>query len=344
MVARCEPPEPRKAGLLPPSFRPRSVSFMPASATCTHSPNLPVQRVSQVRPEEILAWIKAWRGEPIEVWCAVDDRPLLSERGGHGLEGHFVQVEEQHGITPRAVERLLSVLQTEPDDPEVVGALGGGGGRQMPDESRLSPDSVLSSLHPLPPSKPPTLLPPSLAPEPQLQPGRRSLVASPGHRAIPARAAMESKMESPPRLEPRLGTGAAEVQRMAEARGDLALLPRTGGVPSRLQRPASSVASHSAAHPAAMHAPHLGQTRQPFAPPARPRSLPPRQQRPTYMLAGARPMELFLQPPLREAPRTEPPKRSTEAHSMFAVPRTAGGQRTRPPRTAGGHMSFTRPR
>ena len=160
---------------------------MPASARCTHAPNLPVPRVSQVRPEEILAWIKAWRGEPIEVWCAVDDRPLLSERGGHGLEGHFVQVDEQHGITPRAVERLLAVLQTEPDDPEVVGALGGGGGRQMPDESRLSPDSVLSYLHPLPPSKPPTLLPSSLAPEPQLQPGRRSLVASPGHRAIPAR-------------------------------------------------------------------------------------------------------------------------------------------------------------
>ena len=321
------------SALLPPSFR---VPFMPASARCTQAPNLPVPRVSQVRPEEILSWIKAWRGEPIEVWCAVDDRPLLSERGGHGLEGHFVQVDEQHGITPRAVERLLAVLQTEPDDPEVVGALGGGGGRQMPDESRLSPDSVLSYLHPLPPSKPPTLLPSSLAPEPQLQPGRRSLVASPGHRTIPARAAMESP--------PRLGTGAAEVQRMAEARGDLALLPRTGGVPSRLQRPASSVASQSAAHPAAMHAPHLGQTRQPFAPPARPRSLPPRQQRPTYMLAGARPMELFLQPPLREAPRTEPPKRSSEAHSMLALPRTAGGQRTRPPRTAGGHMSFTRPR
>ena len=300
--------------------------------------NLPLPRVSQVRPEEILAWIKAWRGEPIEMWCAVDDRPLLAERGGQGLEGHFVQVDEQHGITPRAVERLLAVLQTEPDDPEVVGALGGGGGRQMPDESRLSPDSVLSSLHPLPPSKPPTLLPSSLAPEPQLQPGRRSLVACPGHRAIPSRAAMEQG--SPPRL----GTGAAEVQRMAEARGDLALLPRTGGVPSRLQRPASSVASHSAAHPAAMHAQLLGQTRQPFAPPPRPRSLPPRQQRPTYMLGGPRPMEIFLQPAVREAPRTEPPKRWTEAHSMFAVPRTAGGQRTRPPRTAGGHMSFTRPR
>lgn len=287
--------------------------------------------MSQVRPEEIVTWLKAWRGEPIECWCAVDDRPLLAERGGKCLEGHFVHVDEQHGITPRAAERLLAVLQTEPDDPEVVGALGGGGGRQVPDEARLSPDSVLSSLTPMSPSKPPTLLPSSFTPEPQLQPGRRSLVAScPGHRASPTRCAPERG--SPPRL----GTGAADVQRMAEARGDLtsAHLPRTGGVPSRLQRPASSIPSQSAAQSAATHAQMMSQARQPFAPPVR-RSLQPRQQRPTYMLGGARPMEVFTQSALREAPRTEPPKRSPDAHNMFVVPRTAGGQRTRPPRTAG---------
>ena len=287
-----------------------------------------------------MAWLKAWRGEPIEVWCAVDDRPLLAERGGKCLEGHFVHVDEQHGITPRAAERLLAVLQTEPDDPEVVGALGAGGGRQMPDEARLSPYSVLSSLHPLPPSKPPTLLPSSLTPEPQLQPGRRSLVACPGHRVSPTRCALE------PGSPPRLGTGAADVQRMAEARGDLTLLPRTGGAPSRLQRPASSVPSRPAAQPAAqsaaMHAQMLSQARQPFAPPAR-RSLQLRQQRPTYMLGGARPMEVFTQSALREAPRTEPPKRSPDAHNMFVVPRTAGGQRTRPPRTAGCNRSLSRP-
>ena len=159
----------------------------------------------------------------------------------------------------------------------------------------------------------------------------RSLVAScPGHRASPTRCAPERG--SPPRL----GTGAADVQRMAEARGDLtsAHLPRTGGVPSRLQRPASSIPSQSAAQSAAMHAQMMSQARQPFAPPVR-RSLQPRQQRPTYMLGGARPMEVFTQSALREAPRTEPPKRSPDAHNMFVVPRTAGGQRTRPPRTAG---------
>lgn len=287
-----------------------------------------------------MAWLKAWRGEPIEVWCAVDDRPLLAERGGKCLEGHFVHVDEQHGITPRAAERLLAVLQTEPDDPEVVGALGGGGGRQMPDEARLSPDSVLSSLTPLTPSKPPTLLPSRLTPEPQLQPGRRSLVACPGHRASLTRCPPESG--SPPRL----GTGAADVQRMAEARGDLTLLPRTGGVASRLRRPASSLPSQSASQSAAMHAQMLSQARQPFAPPARrslTSSLQPRQQRPTYMLGGPRPMEVFTQSALREAPRTEPPKRSADAHNHFVVPRTAGGQRTWPPRTAGCNMSLSRP-
>ena len=98
----------------------------------------------QVRPEEIVAWIKAWRGEPIEAWCAVDDRPLLTERGGAGLVGHFVEVDEMHGLTERAVERLLAVLHTEPDDPEVMGATSTAVAAATPDGDRLSPDSVLS--------------------------------------------------------------------------------------------------------------------------------------------------------------------------------------------------------
>ena len=102
----------------------------------------------QVRPEEIVAWIKAWRGEPIEAWCAVDDRPLLTERGGAGLEGHFVEVDEMHGLTERAVERLLAHLHTEPDDPEVMGATSTAVAAAAPDGDRLSPDSVLS-LQPL---------------------------------------------------------------------------------------------------------------------------------------------------------------------------------------------------
>ena len=111
---------------------------------------------AQVRPEEILAWIKAWQGEPIEAWCAVDDRPLLMERGGAGLVGHFVEVDEMFGLTERAVERLLAVLHTEPDDPEVMDATSTAVAAAKPDGDRLSPDSVLSVQPLSSASQPPT--------------------------------------------------------------------------------------------------------------------------------------------------------------------------------------------
>ena len=118
-------------------------------------PTLPSPR-AQVRPEEILAWIKAWQGEPIEAWCAVDDRPLLMERGGAGLVGHFVEVDEMYGLTERAVERLLAVLHTEPDDPEVMDATSTAVAAAKPDGDRLSPDSVLSVQPLSSASQPPT--------------------------------------------------------------------------------------------------------------------------------------------------------------------------------------------
>lgn len=109
-----------------------------------------------VRPEEILAWLKSWRGEPIDAWCAVDDRPLLTERGGAGLEGHFVEVDEMEGLTERAADSLSAILHTEPDDPEVVGATSAA--VVTPDAAmygaRLSPDSVLGVLPPSLSSKP----------------------------------------------------------------------------------------------------------------------------------------------------------------------------------------------
>ena len=49
-----------------------------------------------------------------------------------------------HGLTERAVERLLAVLHTEPDDPEVMGATSTAVAAATPDGDRLSPDSVLS--------------------------------------------------------------------------------------------------------------------------------------------------------------------------------------------------------
>ena len=59
---------------------------------------------AQVRPEEILSWLKAWQGEPIEAWCAVDDRPLLMERGG------LVSADPQMS---EARQLLLTNLETQ---------------------------------------------------------------------------------------------------------------------------------------------------------------------------------------------------------------------------------------
>lgn len=109
-----------------------------------------------VRPEEILSWLKAWQGEPIEAWCAVDDRPLLMERGGAGLIGHFVEVDEMFGLTELAVERVLAVLHTEPDDPEVMDATSSAVAAAKPDGDRLSPDSVLNVQPLSSASQPPT--------------------------------------------------------------------------------------------------------------------------------------------------------------------------------------------
>jgi len=157
-----------------------------------------------VRPEEIVAWIKAWRGEPIEAWCAVDDRPLLTERGGAGLVGHFVEVDEMHGLTERAVERLLAVLHTEPDDPEVMGATSTAVAAATPDGDRLSPDSVLS-VQPLS-SASKTLTPQRLgvrASEQHLGLGTPSATSPDRPRHAPAAAASSTpSAASPDRVKP----------------------------------------------------------------------------------------------------------------------------------------------
>lgn len=103
---------------------------------------------ASVRPEEIMAFLKAWRGEPITSWCAVDDRPLLEEQGGHMLEGHFVQVDERLGLTDKSVDQLIQVLLTdEPEEPELIKA--SKSPPASPDESReTSPDTVLEQLPP----------------------------------------------------------------------------------------------------------------------------------------------------------------------------------------------------
>ena len=43
-------------------------------------------------------------------WAAIDDRPLLAEKGGMDLLGHFVQTRWATGLNQAAEEALLEVL------------------------------------------------------------------------------------------------------------------------------------------------------------------------------------------------------------------------------------------
>jgi len=68
----------------------------------SHTPCLS-QFVPQ-RPTEIMSWRREHpqgsRGYP-EPWVAIDDRPLLQERHGNYLRGHFVQTHPLRGLTAK---------------------------------------------------------------------------------------------------------------------------------------------------------------------------------------------------------------------------------------------------
>jgi len=69
------------------------------------------------RPTEILQWKADFCKQaperdydPITQWVAIDDRPLLDERNGHGLRGHFVRTHPIRGLTEAAVEECVRIL------------------------------------------------------------------------------------------------------------------------------------------------------------------------------------------------------------------------------------------
>ena len=120
-----------------------------------------------MRPCEIGAWIRFWHEDKgrqrITSFVAVDDRPLLQEKGGsvlrgapspphhltppptlcllahapsshadvatRTLAGHFVQTNPDLGLTERAATRIIDLLLDKPG---------------LTDDSRRSPDSVMS--------------------------------------------------------------------------------------------------------------------------------------------------------------------------------------------------------
>lgn len=85
----------------------------------SHTPCLS-QFVPQ-RPTEITSWRREHpqggpRGRP-EPWVAIDDRPLLQERHGSYLRGHFVQTHPLQGLTRQATEDVIKILNQDDNMP-----------------------------------------------------------------------------------------------------------------------------------------------------------------------------------------------------------------------------------
>ena len=72
----------------------------PASASAQRPPPTPISTLQAA----------AGRATPVVSWAAIDDRPLLAEKGGMDLLGHFVQTRWATGLNQAAEEALLEVL------------------------------------------------------------------------------------------------------------------------------------------------------------------------------------------------------------------------------------------
>ena len=100
-----------------------------------------------VRPQEITGWLDAFleKGREVTEWVAVDDRELIGEMGGDRLKGHFVNTSFASGLTDRAAERMIAVLNG--DHEQGMGAFtpssgtlrkGPGAGRRTPSPARAT--------------------------------------------------------------------------------------------------------------------------------------------------------------------------------------------------------------
>jgi len=67
-----------------------------------------------IRPQEITGWLDGYLQKKgagaVSEWVAVDDRELISEIGGDRLKGHFVNTSFATGLTDRAADRMIAVL------------------------------------------------------------------------------------------------------------------------------------------------------------------------------------------------------------------------------------------
>mmetsp|Transcript_48262 Transcript_48262/g.157955 ORF Transcript_48262/g.157955 Transcript_48262/m.157955 type:complete len:213 (+) Transcript_48262:216-854(+) len=67
-----------------------------------------MDRVSRVRPKEILSWLSEHGLGGLHGstnWVAIDDRDLVSEDGGEALRGRFVQTAFASGLTRELADR-----------------------------------------------------------------------------------------------------------------------------------------------------------------------------------------------------------------------------------------------
>ena len=86
-----------------------------------------------VRPMEIVSWLAAYHETAgsadrpyVTHFVAIDDRALLQETGGDGLQGHFVHTRVSVGITDRAAQRMKELLtQNEPNAARIPGVPNG---------------------------------------------------------------------------------------------------------------------------------------------------------------------------------------------------------------------------
>lgn len=94
------------------------------------------------RPTEIMQWKRDYQkradSERITNWVAIDDRPLLEERHGSYLRGHFVQTQPLRGITDTTIDDCISILNQEA--PPQRGATQTNGSSMV--SEALSPDGL----------------------------------------------------------------------------------------------------------------------------------------------------------------------------------------------------------
>ncbi len=65
------------------------------------------------RTDEIKEWLKRYKkenkGEPIEMWVAIDDMPL-AQMNEDFMDGHFVQTSVQEGLTREKTYECIALL------------------------------------------------------------------------------------------------------------------------------------------------------------------------------------------------------------------------------------------